>query len=520
MSKLHPSVLIKKTLAIGSSTLVSRLFGFIRELVMIRFLGSGAVADAFIVAFRIPNSLRKIFAEGALSAALIPTLVRVVKENGQLAASRLMTRVLLMVEGIVLLFCVLVAWYAHSIICVIAPGFSAEQIALTVPLLRILIFFIFFISSSAVFAGALQAVHHFFVPSLSQVVLNIVSIAGGLVCLYFGLPVPVLAYFFILGGAVQLAMHVACYYRHQFFLLPADLVTRQQAREVGRKFFPALVSAGMIELNLFIDAQFASYLPVGSVALLSYAANFMRIPLGVLVVSFSTILLSHVSRVSTYAPRRLGYYLFESTKLLIWVIIPIALLMGFFAFDIFYTLYVSENFSYIDAVRAQTLLIIMLAGLFFFSLNKIMLTMVYALHETFLPTVIILASVMLNTALNYLLMGLWGVYGIAVATGIAGFSQTLLLWWLLRKKFSITLYAQRLLQFTARSLSQLAVAAALFYGAFSAIQALMVRYGGAWSPFFLTKIGLWLWVGPLSLLAALFLWGTRRLWGITLYFLD
>lgn len=512
--------LIKKTLAIGSSTLVSRFLGFIREMVLIRYLGSGAAADAFIAAFRIPNSLRKIFAEGALSAALIPTLVRVFKEEGQDAASRLMTRVLYAVESFVLAFCVVIAWYAPTIICIIAPGFSAEQVALTVPLLRILIFFIFFISSSAVFAAALQAVHHFFIPSLSQVILNMVAIVGGLICLYYQLPVTALALFFIAGGCLHVALHAMAYYRHKFFLLPADVATKKQAREVGRKFFPALVSAGMIELNLFIDAQFASYLPVGSVALLSYAANFMRIPLGVLVVSFSTILLSHVSRVSTYAPRRLGYYLFESTKLLVWVIIPIALLMGFFAFDIFNTLYVSANFSYADAVRAQWLLIIMLAGLFFFSLNKIMLTIVYALHETFLPTVIILVSVMVNTVLNYLLMGPWGVYGIAAATVIAGGVQTFLLWVLLWKKFALPAYFQDMVRFCIRSTGQLSVIAVIWYGAYAMIHAALAASQSAYAPFFLEKIGLWLWVGPLCGLAALAFWFTRKIWGITLYFLD
>jgi putative peptidoglycan lipid II flippase len=512
--------LIKKTLSISSSTLLSRLFGFIRDLVLIRYLGAGAAADAWVTAFRLPNTLRKIFAEGALSAALIPTLVRVVKEQGRNAASSLMTRVFLGVEGFVLLLCLFVVWHAHAVICLVAPGFTAEQTALAVPLLRILIFYILFISSSAVLAGALQAVQQFFVPAFSQVVFNIVAIGAGLICWYGNLSVNALAWFFVFGGVMQFAMHLFAYMRQGFLFRARDLVTRQETREVFKKFVPCIISVGMIEVNLVIDGQFASYLPEGSIALLSYAANFMRIPLGVFIVAFSSILLPHLSRVGSYAPRRLSYYLYESSKLIFWVIIPIVLIMSFLSYDIFHTLYLSEKFSEVQVITAHWLLIIMLLGLFFFSINKILLNVFYALHETFLPTVITLVCVIINTILNYLLMGPWGVYGLAAATSIAGVAQVFMLLIMLQKKFKFVMYYRQFAQFVVRATAQVLAIFGCFYGLFTGVRLLVTQLDEPWRTFFLYKIGFWAWAGPLACCAGAVLLVTRRWCGIKLYFLD
>ncbi len=514
------SSIIKKTLAVGSSTLLSRALGFVRDLLLIRYLGASAASDAFLTAFRVPNSLRKIFAEGALSAALIPTLVKVVRERGIVAASRLMTGIFIIVGTAILVLCCAVVGWATPLIHLIAPGFSAEQTQLAAPLLKILIFFIFFIFGSALCAAALQAVHHFFIPSFGQVVLNAATIAGIAIALYYQLPVVALAWSLVIGAAIVFALHVGAYLAQRFMFVRQDLATRAEMKEVFRKFLPCLLSVGMIEINLFIDAQFASYLPIGSISLLSYASSFMRIPLGVLVVAFANILLPHLARVSQYAPRRLSYYLFESIKLIVWAIVPIIIIMSSCAYDIFYTLYYSPQFSLTHVVIAQRLLIILLVGLLFFSLNKILLNFFYALHETVMPTTITLAGTVINTVLNYLLMGPLGVYGLALATTIAAAVQTVLLVLVLKKKFGFILYGRDLGIFLGRAVGQLSIILLLWYGFLYSVKYLLVRVPSGMGSWLLGTWGLWLWVSPLVGLACLAFWYTRRLWGIKIHFLN
>ena len=146
---LSKQSILKKTVQVGGNTLVSRFLGLTREILLMRFLGVGVVADAFTAAFLIPNSLRKIFAEGALTAAFVPTFIKVHQKEGREKADALMSLAFLAFEGSVLLLCAIVMWKAEVAISIVAPGFSQEQVAATIPCLRILMPFIFFISSSA-----------------------------------------------------------------------------------------------------------------------------------------------------------------------------------------------------------------------------------------------------------------------------------------------------------------------------------------------------------------------------------
>lgn len=512
--------LMKKTLELSSSTLVSRLFGFVRDWLMPRYLGVGAVADVFVTAFRLPNSLRKIFAEGALSAACVPVFVRMVKEQGQDAASRLITSLFVIVEGFVILFCWFVACYAQEIIYLLAPGWQGEQVILGVSLLKIFIFFIFFTSSSALLAAALQAVHHFLVPACAQIVLNIMIVVGILVCMKYNLSVAVFAWIHVIGGLVMFLMHVAAYYRHSFRFMLRDIATQREVRDILRKFVPSIFSIGFIELNFWISSSFASYLTSGSIALFTYASNFMRLPLGVLVVPFAQIIFPQFARVSVYAPKRLQYYLLEASKLLFWAMIPVMLLMCFFAHDIFATLYLSEKFTMHDVVQAQWILILMLLGIFFFAINKIMVNIFYALHNTFVPSLIMFGGSVVNTALDIVLMRSMGIHGLALAQTLAVALQTALFLFCLHRYMDVAIYYARFGQFVMRALAQLSICTTLFYLLFSLVRTAFAQLPGFWGNFFTQSIGLWLWVGPLCLLMVLLLWLSNKRFGIKMHFLN
>lgn len=517
---LHKKSILKKTFQVGSSTLLSRFFGIIREALTVRYLGAGVVADAFFTAWKIPNSLRKMFADGALSAAFIPTLVRVVRKD-KADVNSLMTVSFLFFEGFLLLGCALVMWKADFVLRLIVPGFSAEQIEYTIPMLRILMPFILFISSGALLAGALQAVGHFFVPAFSQVLLNIVFIGALLAGLYLGISVNTFCVFVLLSGLVQFIAHLVVYFRLHFGFGPIDSTAKQNFKLALLKFFPVFFSMSVMEINLFIDTSFASYLPAGSVSLLSYANRFMGIPLGVFAVAFSTILLPHFARVGSYAPKRLSFYLLETTKFVFWITVPATIVMIFFAEKIFHTIFLSDKFTIAQVYEAQLILIAFLIGLFFFSLNKILLNLYYALHVTWVPTIISITATTLNFILNYVLMAKYQATGLALATTISsGLVQSILFVGFLYFKYDFKLYAADFFKFFIRYVAQLTLILSIFYAIYRVIENYIATVSSAIAHFLLFGLGFWLWVGPLCGICLCAIYFSRKLFGVRLYFLN
>lgn len=517
---ISSSSIIKKTLEISGSTLLSRFLGIIREILTVSYLGAGAVSDAFLTAYKIPNSLRKIFAEGALSAAFIPTLVKVVREKKMSEANSLMSIAFLFFESIVLILCVLVLWKTEQIIQLIAPGFSSEQVTQAVPFLRVLMPFIFFLSSSALLAGALQSVGHFFVPAFSPVLLNIVFITGLLICTFFSLPVLYLCFFILFGGFLQLIVHILTYWQLQFSFGPINRTSVQAFGSIFAKFFLCSISMSIIEISLFIDTSFASYLPNGSISLIYYANRFVGIPLGIFAVAFSTILLPHFARIGAYAPKRLNFYLLESTKLIFWVTIPMMCMLCFFAEKIFHTLFLSNKFTIDQVVQASHILIAFSLGLFFFSINKILLNIYYAIHVTWVPAAISAFATLINVGLNMLFIDRFAAPGLAFATTIAGTTQTILFLWVLCSYYKFQFYTARFFLFAKSYLTQLLCILTLFYILFILFERFISSLPISLSSFFLYKIGFWLWTGPLCLACMLAFYYTRHYFNINLYFLG
>jgi putative peptidoglycan lipid II flippase len=520
-SALTRRSIMSKTMQVGFSTLGSRFLGIIREVFTVRYLGVGSAADAFITAWKIPNSLRKIFAEGALSAAFIPMLVKLVKEGNREDANGLMSLGFIVFEGIVLLLCALVILKAESVVWLMAPGFSDEQVLVAMPYLRILMPFIFFISSSALLAGALQSVNHFFVPAFSPILMNIVFIMALLICIAYALPIEYLCYFILFGGLLQFLWHLVVFFRLHFSFGPITKRVRRIFLDVFAKFGNCLLSMSVMELSLVIDTQFASWLPSGSVALIYYANRFMGIPLGVFVTAFSTILLPHFSHIVTYAPKRLSFYLLEATKLIFWVTIPVTFLMIFFSKEIFITVFLSDKFPMDKVLQASNVLIAFMIGLPFFSMNRILLNLYYALHNTFVPAVVSIIATVANITLNWLLIDYLQAPGLALATVISAFVQTSLYLWYLYRYQNFTFYFKNFAQFSFNYAIQLLVIGTLFICSYYTIYNLIDCYFSCWlAQWLLNSILLWFWVGPLLLAVFMALYYFRASFNVKLYFLD
>jgi putative peptidoglycan lipid II flippase len=545
-SILHKKSILQKTAAVGSSTLLSRLFGIVREVLTVRYLGAGLVSDAFLTAYKIPNSLRKIFAEGALSAAYIPTFVHMIKRDDKREIDGVMSLSMIIIQGFLSVLCLLMVWRADLVMRIIAPGWyesgdvasswmgihlpaawlglgePLEQVAYAIPFLRILMCIIIFISSSWLLASALQAVNHFFIPAFSPVLVNLVFVAGLVIGLWLDIPVssPFLSYMIVLATFLQFALHLHMYLKLGFNFGAITAKTWHYFWQIFKKFFPVMIAMSAMEIGNFIDTSFASYLPQGSVSLIYYANRFMGIPLGVFATAFATILLPHFSRISAYAPSRLSFYLLETSKFIAWVTIPVALMMGFFAEKVFITLFLSKKFTILQVHEASTILIAFLVGLFFASFNKILLNIYYALQNTRVPAIISAFTILSNIILNSLLIGSLQGTGLALATSLSWMLQTMWFVLCLHYLFDFKIYLAPFLNFCARYAVQLAAVGGAFYGLYRGITWCIEHYAVTLSAALLQGLAFWLWVGPLCLLFFAVIWYTRKYFGVHIYFLD
>lgn len=516
--------IIKKMLQLGASTFVSKVLGFFRQLLLARFMGVGAAADAFFAAYRIPSSLRKIFAEGALNAATVPTAVSIMHHESRDQVGRFATLLLIIFQTFLLVGCGIVALNADSFLWLVVPGWSGESglmgYLLAARLLRVLIFFIAFVSAGAIFGSIFQVVNCFSMPIAAQIITNGLLVCELLFCTWYDLT-PMAYSLFIVGNSILiLGINIIVYYMLGFkFLLP----NRAAWRSVGRvlcKFVPCAIGMGAIEINLFVDQAIASYLPEGSVSLLQYTFSFARIPLGIFASAFAMILLPHLARIGARAPKRLSFYLLESAKFIWWVTIPATIFTMVFSYKMYYTLLLSSKFTATHVLLASHALTIFIIGLFVMSLEKIVLNMFYALHETYRPTLFTIISTALNTGLSILFIPFFGLNGIVLAVIIATAFKLMLCVWSLRSKYNFVLYGRAFGRFLFRSTMQLICGSLLFallyFGGLFLIGYLPAGFAYALQ----FKYLFWLWVGPICGIIALFFYFTRHFFGIRMHFLD
>jgi putative peptidoglycan lipid II flippase len=505
----------------GGSTAISRILGLIRETLMARYLGAGAISDAFVTAWKIPNFMRKIFAEGALTASFVPTLTEIFKKDSQKGASRLMSLAFIFFEGILLCICLLFFIFAWYVIKIISPGFTPEQVVYAVPFLRLLIGIILFISCSALLACALNAVNSFVVPAISPAVMNVFFISGITAGLLFGLSVNWLCVFILAGAIAQFLMHLFMYFKVNFTFAPIDAQTWANFRVLLRRFLPCMFGMSILEIHFFIDTSIASFLAAGSLTRVYYAERFMQLPLSILGIALATVLLTHFSRVSLYAPRRLSFYLYEATKFVFWLVVPITFMMMFFSYEIFSTLMVSSKFTIADALITKYIFIAFIIGLFFYSINKILINVFYSLRDTRRPTILSMIATGVNIVLNVALVLRYGSTGTAVATSLSGIFQTIMLFYYLHKDHKINLYMSRLINFCLRSLVQMACMLTVGYGVYRlCVYAIIHTTSPVLQAWLLTKVLFWLWALPLCITVLLGMFLTRKLFGIRMYFID
>ena len=417
---------MRSTLIVSAATTASRFLGLVREQLFAALLGAGFYADAFVVAFRIPNLLRDLFAEGALSAAFIPTFARVEKEEGPEAAHAVANRVvgaLLIVVGLLTLLGVL---FADQIVWALASGFFAEEgkAELTALLARIMMPFLPALSLAAVMMGMLNARRVFATPALAPALFNLSAIAVGVFLKLAGYPASTAVVGWslgtLLGGFAQFGIQLPALRRQGFRLRPrfTGLWRDPSLRRIARLMAPATLGLAAIEANIFINTQFASGQP-GANAWLNYAFRLMYLPIGIFGVAIATVTTSTLARRAAEKDLpgvKAG--LSQGLRHVAFLAVPSTVGLVVLAEPIIRLVYQYGRFTPADTRATALALAGYALGLYAYSGVKVAAPAFYALDRPRVPLVGSAAAVLTNLLLNLAFFRYLGYVGLAIGISL------------------------------------------------------------------------------------------------------
>lgn len=477
--------LIRSTALVSAATTASRFLGLLREQLFAALLGAGLWADAFVVAFRIPNLLRDLFAEGALSAAFVPTFAKVEREEGRAAAHQLANRLagaLLIVVGAITLLAML---FAEQIVFLLASGFFAVpgKAELTALLARIMMPFLLALSLAAVMMGMLNARRAFGTPALAPALFNLTAIAVGMGLKFAGAAdrTAVIGWSIgtLAGGCAQFGVQLPALWRLGYRFRPAlrGLWRDPHLRRIALLMAPATIGLAATEANIFINTQFASQ-QAGANAWLNYAFRIMYLPIGIFGVAVATVTTSALARRA--AERDLGGMkesLGQALHLIGFLALPSMVGLAVLAEPVIRLLYQYGRFTPEDARNTALALGCYALGLFAYSGIKVMAPAFYALERPRVPLAGSLAAVTANLAFNLILFERLGYLGLALGTSLGAWIN----FSILAVAFGRHTRAWRLPRGFFRELAKMASCAALMglavVGALSACDVLLARAG-------------------------------------------
>jgi putative peptidoglycan lipid II flippase len=456
--------LLRSSALVGGMTMISRVLGLLRDVVIAAFVGASANADAFFVAFKVPNFLRRLFAEGAFSQAFVPVLADYRADGSLVAVQGLVNRVAGVLGGSLLFLISLTVLAAPLVTAVFAPGFLSqpEKFGLTAEMIRITFPYLLLISMTGFCGAILNSYGRFAVPAFTPVFLNLSLIFAATVAApWFEEPVFALAWGVFFAGIIQLLFQLPSLYRLNLVPRPVWDTRDEGVRRILKLMVPALFGVSVSQINLLLDTVIASFLPTGSVSWLYYSDRLAELPLGVFGIAIATVILPNLSAHRAAArERQFSATLDWAVRSVLMIGFPAALALTLLAEPILVTLFQYGAMTPDDVAMAALSLRAYALGLVAFMLVKVLAPGYYARKDTATPVkigiVAMVANMVLNLAFVLPLLFLFNVghLGLALATSIAAYLNAgLLLRGLLKEGVYVfqpgwALYAGRLLAST------------------------------------------------------------------------
>jgi putative peptidoglycan lipid II flippase len=430
--------LLKAMATVSGMTLISRVLGFVRDAVIARTFGAGLETDAFFVAFRIPNLLRRLFAEGAFSQAFVPILAEYRTRQGEAETKLLVDRVATLLTLALVVATALGVAAAPLIVYVSAPGFSAtpEKFDLTVAMLRVTFPYILFISLVALAAGILNTWSRFAVPAFTPTLLNVAFIVAALLFApYFDPPVMVLAWAVFAGGVLQLAFQVPYLARIGMLPRPRLALADPGVRRILILMGPAVIGVSVAQISLLANTIFASFLQTGSVSWLYYADRLMEFPTGLLGVALGTILLPSLAKFHSEAAREAYSKLLDwGLRLTFLLAAPAAAALAVLAAPLIATLFLHGRFGAHDLAMTGQALVAYSVGLLGLILVKVLAPGFYARQNIRTPVKIALVTLVATQAMNAAFIVPLKHAGLALAIALGACLNATLLYRGLRRR--------------------------------------------------------------------------------------
>jgi putative peptidoglycan lipid II flippase len=433
-----PVAVVRAAAVVGTATLASRILGFLRDLVVARAFGAGPGTDAFFVAFRLPNLLRRLVAEGAVSSAFVPVFTEYATGRPRADNLRMLRAVaglMLVLLGALTLTGILAAPW---ILRVMAPGFFADPAVgdLTVRLTRLMFPYLLLVGLASVAMGILNAHRHFLVPALSPVALNVGIIAGALVLApRVSEPVVGLALGVLLGGTGQLLVQVPAVWRRGLLAAPQIALRHPAVRRILRLMTPVIVGQSASHLGTVVNTIIASFLAGGSVSYLYYADRLIEFPLGVFGVAIATAVLPTLSEQAVRRdPQAIRETLSFALRLAAFISVPAAVGLYVLSEPIVRVLYERGRFGPAETAATAAAVAMYALGVVGLSAAKVSVQAFFALGDTRTPVKVAVGAMALNCVVAAALTPLLGHVGLALANSTAASANALALALLLRRR--------------------------------------------------------------------------------------
>ncbi len=427
--------MMRSLATVGGFTLMSRVLGFVRDMVISRYLGAGIQMDAWVVAFRFPNLFRRVFGEGAFNAAFVPLYGRKLEEDGQIKADLFAARTVTLMAIILIVLAILAFVFMEPITHLFAMGYSGERFDLAVNLSRITTVYLIFVCLMAAFSGMLNSHRVFGPPAFAYVVLNLVFLTGLLVVVpRIGQAERVLSWSVAIAGVLQLALVMTACWRRGIRIRPAMPTIDSDIKKLGILMLPGLASAGIQQVNLIVGQSVASFQDSGP-SYLYYSDRVNQLPLGLIGVAFGIVLLPEITRnlrAGREAQARTS--LAHGIEMSLLLSLPAMVAMTVIPEPIMHGLFQGGEFTSEAAYQAGLALRAFAIGAPAYILARVMQTAFFAQENTKTPMHYTMVSAGSNIVLSILLFMVLKHVGCALATSIAGWVNVILLTATLRRE--------------------------------------------------------------------------------------